>query len=53
MTYLLDYALQREIGFLFKLRRRLKTYTKQWSKNEHLSIIRHITNHTSLNFEPQ
>lgn len=38
MTYLLDYALQRETGFLFKLRRELKTYTKQWSKkHEHLS----------------
>ncbi len=35
---LLDYALQRETGFPFKLRRELKTYTQQWSKTrKHLS----------------
>ena len=37
-TYLLDYALQRETGYPFKLRRDLKTYTQQWSKKrKHLS----------------
>lgn len=37
-TYLLDYALQVETGFPFKLRRELKTYTQQWSrKRKHLS----------------
>ncbi|MCF8277843.1 MAG: sphingomyelin phosphodiesterase [Flavobacteriales bacterium] len=35
---LLDYALQRNTNYPFKLRRELKTYTKQWSKkHEHLS----------------
>ncbi|MCF8464402.1 MAG: hypothetical protein K9G41_06160, partial [Flavobacteriales bacterium] len=37
-TCLLDYALQRETGYPFKLRRDLKTYTQQWSKkHQHLS----------------
>lgn len=37
-TQLLDYALQRETGYPFKLRRELKTYTQQWSKkHQHLS----------------
>ena len=31
-TQLLDYALQCQTGYPFKLRRELKTYTKQWSK---------------------
>lgn len=38
MVQLLDYALQREKGYPFKLRRELKTFTKRWSKkHEHLS----------------
>jgi endonuclease/exonuclease/phosphatase family metal-dependent hydrolase len=37
-TYLLDYALQRETDYPFKLRRELKTYTQQWSnRRKHLS----------------
>ena len=37
-TQLLDYALQRETGYPFKLRRELRTYTQQWSKkHKHLS----------------
>ena len=43
MTYLLDYALQRETGFLFKLRRELKTYTKQWSKKQ-----KHLSDHYAI-----
>jgi endonuclease/exonuclease/phosphatase family metal-dependent hydrolase len=35
---LLDYALQRETGFPFKMRRELRTYTKKWSRrHKHLS----------------
>jgi len=35
---LLDYALQCETGYPFKLRRELRTYTKKWSgKHKHLS----------------
>lgn len=37
-TQLLDYALQRETGYPYKLRRELKTFTRQWSrKRKHLS----------------
>lgn len=43
MTYLLDYALQRQTGFLFKLRRDLKTYTQQWSKKR-----KHLSDHYAI-----
>lgn len=42
-TYLLDYALQVETGFLFKLRRELKTYTQQWSKKR-----KHLSDHYAI-----
>lgn len=42
-TQLLDYALQREIGFPFKLRRELKTYTQQWSKKR-----KHLSDHYAI-----
>lgn len=42
-TYLLDYALQREPGFPFKLRRHLKTYTQQWSKRR-----KHLSDHYAI-----
>ncbi|MBI1289403.1 MAG: hypothetical protein GC178_17690 [Flavobacteriales bacterium] len=40
---LLDYALQRETGYPFKLRRELKTYTKQWSKKR-----KHLSDHYAI-----
>lgn len=42
-TYLLDYALQRETGYPFKLRRELKTYTQQWSKKR-----KHLSDHYAI-----
>jgi len=37
-SYLLDYTLQCDTGYPYKLRRELKTYTQQWSrKRKHLS----------------
>ena len=42
-TYLLDYALQRQTGYPFKLRRELKTYTKQWSKKR-----KHLSDHYAI-----
>ena len=42
-TYLLDYALQRETGYSFKLRRDLKTYTQQWSKRQ-----KHLSDHYAI-----
>ena len=40
---LLDYALQRETGYPFKLRRELKTYTQQWSKKR-----KHLSDHYAI-----
>ena len=42
-TYLLDYALQRNTGYPFKLRRELKTYTQQWSKKR-----KHLSDHYAI-----
>jgi endonuclease/exonuclease/phosphatase family metal-dependent hydrolase len=42
-TCLLDYALQVELGYPFKLRRELKTYTQQWSKKH-----QHLSDHYSI-----
>jgi len=42
-TYLLDYALQRDTGYPFKLRRELKTYTQQWSKKR-----KHLSDHYAI-----
>jgi len=40
---LLDYALQRNTGYPFKLRRDLKTYTQQWSKRR-----KHLSDHYAI-----
>jgi endonuclease/exonuclease/phosphatase family metal-dependent hydrolase len=40
---LLDYALQRETGYPFKLRRDLKTYVQQWSKKR-----KHLSDHYAI-----
>ena len=40
---LLDYALQRKVGYDFKLRRDLKTYTQQWSKKR-----KHLSDHYAI-----
>ncbi len=40
---LLDYALQRNTGYRFKLRRELKTYTQQWSKRR-----KHLSDHYAI-----
>jgi endonuclease/exonuclease/phosphatase family metal-dependent hydrolase len=40
---LLDYALQRQTGYPFKLRRELKTYTQQWSKRR-----KHLSDHYAI-----
>lgn len=40
---LLDYVLQRETGYPFKLRRDLKTYTQQWSKKR-----KHLSDHYAI-----
>ena len=40
---LLDYVLQRNTGYLFKLRRELKTYTQQWSKKR-----KHLSDHYAI-----
>ncbi len=40
---LLDYALQRETGYPFKVRREHKTYTEQWSKKH-----RHLSDHYAI-----
>lgn len=42
-TYLLDYALQRNTNYPFKLRRELKTYTQQWSKKR-----KHLSDHYAI-----
>ncbi len=43
MAQLLDYALQRENKFPFKLRRELKIYTQQWSKRR-----KHLSDHYAI-----
>lgn len=40
---LLDYALQRNTNYPFKLRRELKTYTQQWSKKR-----KHLSDHYAI-----
>ena len=40
---LLDYALQRNTGYPFKIRRDLKTYTQQWSKRR-----KHLSDHYAI-----
>lgn len=40
---LLDYALQRNTGYPFKLRRDLKTYTQQWAKRR-----KHLSDHYAI-----
>ena len=40
---LLDYVLQRNTGYPFKLRRELKTYTQQWSKRR-----KHLSDHYAI-----
>lgn len=42
-TYVLDYALQRNNNYPFKLRRELKTYTQQWSKKR-----KHLSDHYAI-----